>query len=149
MGSSAVPAASGYFFGDDRSAVLGVDRWSETKSAPQPSPAHLVYDLYPPSVEEFFKDEWICFGKGELRRSGLPLRTNGDQVGARWVMGSGVNLSGPLTRALRKVSVFQGHPEAWSAMLESLTPNSLEAAGYRRCSVLGVPSQNKDCYCVH
>jgi hypothetical protein len=55
-----------------------------------------------------------------------------------------VDLSGPLSSALRQESRLEGRPLEWEGLLRRLEPEGLERAGYERC----VDAQRGEvCYC--
>ena len=149
MDGPEVPSPKGYFGTRGRSA-LGVSPWRQPDAAPPPSPARLVYELYPPAVMLLSAGEWICLEESPILD--VPCTDGGYHLGAIWfaarAAGASVDLSELLTGALREASSFEGQPSAWCAMLERLTPAALEAAGYRRCTVRWKQSEIKSCYCV-
>jgi len=149
MDGPEVPSPKGYFGTRGRSA-LGVSPWRQPDVAPPPSPARLVYELYPPAVILLSAGEWICLEESPVLD--VPCTDGGYHLGAIWfaarAAGASVDLSELLTGALREASSFEGRPSTWCAMLERLTPAALEAAGYRRCTVRWKQSEIKSCYCV-
>jgi len=149
MDGPEVPSPKGYFGTRGRSA-LGVSPWRQPDAAPPPSPARLVYELYPPAVMLLSAGEWICLEESPILD--VPCTDGGYHLGAIWfaarAAGASVDLSELLTGALREASSFEGRPSTWCAMLERLTPAALEAAGYRRCTVRWKQSEIKSCYCV-
>src|SRR5439155_2623497 len=149
MDGPEVPSPKGYFGTRGRSA-LGVSPWRQPDAAPPPSPARLVYELYPPAVMLLSAGEWICLEESPILD--VPCTDGGYHLGAIWfaarAAGASVDLSELLTRALREASSFEGRPSTWCAMLERLTPAGLEAAGYRRCTVWWKQSEIESCYCV-
>ena len=149
MDGPEVPSPKGYFGTRGRSA-LGVSPWRQPDAAPPPSPARLVYELYPPAVMLLSAGEWICLEESPILD--VPCTDGGYHLGAIWfaarAAGASVDLSELLTGALREASSFEGRPSTWCAMLERLTPAALEAAGYRRCTVRWKQSEIKSCFCV-
>src|SRR5207247_7595237 len=81
MDGPEVPSPKGYFGTRGRSA-LGVSPWRQPDAAPPPSPARLVYELYPPAVMLLSAGEWICLEESPILD--VPCTDGGYHLGAIW-----------------------------------------------------------------
>ncbi len=113
------------------------------------SPAHLTYELYPESVWRLGGPGRVCLVKSGS--TGQRVYADGDELSASWFFaasgGLRVDLSSPLTGALRKHSAYQGKPGEWKAMLERLEPDALQRAGYRLCEEAPAAGSSDMCWC--
>jgi hypothetical protein len=144
-----------YFFGvfdDWARGFLAVPLFqdSPSPSLESRSPLRVAYDLYPGLVQRALPGE-VCLAEGPARAEpGRIVYAEGDQLAASWVfVGTGgpyVDLSAPLTQALRRESRFQGHPAEWQALLHRLEPKGLEGAGFQPC-LDPAPRAGEVCYC--
>src|SRR5439155_1571049 len=109
MDGPEVPSPKGYFGTRGRSA-LGVSPWRQPDAAPPPSPARLVYELYPPAVMLLSAGEWICLEESPVLD--VPCTDGGYHLGAIWfaarAAGASRGLSEPLPVALRRASFLPG-----------------------------------------
>ncbi len=102
----------------------------------RPGPTRLVYDLLPSTVSR--RDgEMVCLETAFAEASPRASR-QGSHLGASWLFaapgGIIVDLSAPLTDALRRMSALEGRPAAWDAMMRAVSPDRLSLAGYQPCA---------------
>lgn len=157
MGADPRPDRRDYYFGP---FDHGVDDFLERPIYELPAPetsvfaasgrTTIAYELFPGALQR--RDgSAVCLVDPRLRPGRqTPAIPSGSDLGAAWFFvaegGPYVDLSAPLTEALRRGSRLQGDPRAWSAMMRRLEPGSLEGAGYTRCTPPR-PGQFEACYC--
>lgn len=157
MGADPRPDRRDYYFG---AFDHGVDDFLERPIAELPSSdagpfaepgrTTIAYELFPGTLQR--RDGTAaCLVDPRLRPGRrAPEPPAGSDLGAAWFFvaegGPYVDLSAPLTEALRRGSRLQGDPKAWSAMMRRVERNVLEGAGYTRCPPAR-PGQFEACYC--
>jgi len=144
-----------YFFGvfdDWARGFLAVPLFQDSPSPglESGSPTRLAYELYPGLVHRAVPSE-VCLAEGPARAEpGHIVYAEGGDLTASWLFvasgGLSVDLSTPLTEALRRESRFQGRPHEWQALLQRLEPRGLEGAGFKPC-VSPPPHAGAVCYC--
>src|SRR5438093_11125295 len=111
MDGPEVPSPKGYFGTRGRSA-LGVYPSRQPDAAPPPSPARLVYELYPPAVMLLSAGEWICLEESPILD--VPCTDGGYHLGASWFAASAAAASaGSIqlrTGAVRAAGHCEGRP---------------------------------------
>jgi hypothetical protein len=156
MAGPALPTRRDYFFGP---AFGGIDNaflqapvFQNVGKPGEPlelngSPARLSFDLYPWKVQRYEAGRKLCFGKWDAERV-LPSAP-GEELAACWMFagrgGAYVDMSAPLTEALRARSRFQGKRAEWEALLGRLEPAGLAAHGFAPC---GDAQAGERCYCA-
>ncbi len=157
MGADPRPAYRDYFAG---ALNPGVDPmlWSpvfELGGPPRdvvarPGRVRLGYDMFASALAQRAGDALCLLGRASGPTGGRTAVPDGGNLGAAWFFaaegGVIVDMSGPLTEALRRGSRLQGRADAWRALLERLEPAGLEATGFTRCAPPGVAS-GEPCYC--
>jgi hypothetical protein len=156
MGPTATVDRRSYFLGvfDDwsrgflASPLLTDGRATDHPRLGASSAARLVYEVYPGLVRSA-RPERVCVTQSGNEEAPYRLiYATGTDLAASWVFvsrgGVHVDLSGPLTAALRQTSRLEGHPLEWEALLRRLEPEGLERAGYERCAE-AQPAEA--CYC--
>jgi hypothetical protein len=157
MGTDPHPDRRDYNFGP---FDHGVDDFLERPISELPAPqadafarsgrTTLAYELFPGTLQR--RDgSAVCLVDPRLHPGKrVPAPASGSDLGAAWFFvaegGPYVDLSAPLTEALRGESRFQGDLQAWGALMRRLEPPALESAGYSRC-VPPRPGQFEACYC--
>jgi hypothetical protein len=156
MGADPRPARANYWSGSlDGGVSLSTPVFELDQPQPsrdvflRPGGTRFVYEMFPSTLER--RDgEALCVNAtaGRTEDGGRASSTD-THLGAAWFFaaegGLYVDLGGPLTDALRRGSVYEGKPAAWTALLRGLDPPALAAAGYAPC-----PSPRhrvETCYC--
>jgi hypothetical protein len=140
MGADPRPTADEYFTLDSGpGAVLTAPVFELMRQPPRDVVARagrtrIVFDLLPSHVGR--RDgSAVCFESTASPATATPA---GPHLGASWLFaapgGVTVDLSGPLTDALRRQSGLEGRPEAWAAIVSASRPDALARAGYRPCA---------------
>lgn len=116
----------------------------------RPGRVRLAYDLFPSTLDRRM-GEAVCLSATVMQSGFAGLASEpGSHLGAVWFFaapgGIYVDLSGPLTDALRRLSALEGRPAPWRAMMRRLEPDALRAAGYRACEP-PPPRGGLSCYC--
>ena len=116
----------------------------------RPGRVRVVYDLFP-SLLDRRDGKAVCLSATVTQPGFAGLSSpNGPHLGAVWWFaapgGIYVDLSGPLTDALRRLSALEGKQAPWRAMMRRLEPDALRAAGYRACEP-PPPRGGASCYC--
>jgi hypothetical protein len=157
MGADPRPAYRDYFFGG---LDPGVDPMLSTPlfeiGGPprdvfaRPGRARVSFDLLPSALARREGNALCLLSRASGPTGGRTAAPPGGDLGAAWFFAAGggviVDLSGPLTEALRKGSRLQGRPEEWSRLLKRMEPDRLEAAGLRRCAPPRA-GYGEVCYC--
>jgi len=157
MGADPHPDRREYYFGTfDR----GVDDYLERPIFELPAPeadafarsgrATLAYELFPGALQRRDGSAVCLIDPRLYPGKRAPAPPGGSDLGAAWFFvaegGTYVDLSAPLTEALRRGSRLQGDPQAWGALMRRLEPRALEGAGYTPCAP-SRPGQFESCYC--
>lgn len=146
------PTYRDYFGGLDRAnmeaPVFEVTETPTLDALARPGSARVRYELFPSLVRRR-EGRAVCVSD-HVPTPTDPTSRRGRNLGAAWFFaargGVIVDLSAPLTDALRRSSILQGQPDTWMGIMSRLEPAALEAAGYRRCVPLR-PGWSEACYC--
>jgi hypothetical protein len=115
----------------------------------RPGRTRVVYEMFPSTLERRDGEALCVNATAEATGDGGRASSTDTHLGAAWFFaaegGVYVDLGGPLTDALRRGSVYEGKPAAWTALLRGLDPPALAAAGYAPCP----PPRDRveTCYC--
>ena len=153
MGADPRPTRVDYWSGSlDAGAFLSapvfeLDRQPSREVFLRPGRTRVVYEMFPSTLDRRDGEALCVNGAAGRIRNGGQSSTD-THLGAAWFFaaegGLYVDLGGPLTDALRRGSVYEGKPAAWTALLRGLDLPALVAAGYTPCS----PRQDVGtCYC--
>jgi len=158
MGPDPRPSYRDYFFGPldhGVDAYLTAPVFELSQQPPRdvlvrPGRVKVVYDLFPSLLDRRDGDA-VCLSATVTQPGFAGLSSSpGPHLGAVWFFaaegGIYVDLSGPLTDALRRLSALEGRPEPWRALMRRLEPEALRAAGYRACEP-PPPRSGAGCYC--
>lgn len=107
------------------------------------------YELFPASLARREGHALCLLGRAAPTPGRNPAPGGGDLAAAWFFAAAGgviVDMSEPLTEALRRSSRLQGRPDEWRRLLGRLEPAALEAAGLARCASQRAGSGDL-CYC--
>jgi hypothetical protein len=156
MGTDPRPTRADYWSGSFGGVASLSTPASELEQPPpardvflRPGRTRVVYEMFPSTLERRDGEALCVNGTADRTGDGGRASSTGTHLGAAWFFAAAgglyVDLGGPLTDALRRESVFEGKPAAWTALLHGLDPSALAAAGYAPCPP---PRQRVEtCYC--
>ena len=155
MGADPRPTRADYWSGSLGSGaflsapVFELDRQPSRDVFLRPGRTRVVYEMFPSTLDR--RDgAALCVHAtvGHIGDGGRVSSTD-THLGAAWFFaaqsGLYVDLGAPLTDALRRGSVYEGKPAAWTALLRELDLPALAAAGYAPCPPR--PHRVETCYC--
>jgi hypothetical protein len=159
MGADPRPTYRDYFFGPMDQGVdafltvpgLERDQYPARDVFVRPGRVRMAFELFPSTMDRRDGNA-VCFSAMVARPvfEGLSYEA-GAHLGAAWFFAAPgtiyVDLSAPLTQALRRFSAFEGKADPWQAMMRRLEPERLRAAGYRACEPPR-PGGGEACYCA-